>query len=286
MNRVGIYGYECTKEATFENYKIIPKYTCYREVKKLASDPNTYHLTAVLEIYENVDVRELIFMLEGVLSFIEHRDVIIDNRLHTDEDVNNLADDFPTTIKAQKRHNGGGATIITDAISSKSRQQFISLAMNKLSDLSTTERKTFRSAFYKTIEVFRGRKCFVDISYYLKFSALESLARVVLDDYSKSCAPAIAKLLKRYGFDIKQENLKAPRQSVMTYVELRNALFHNGLIEARVLRDGIQVEYKLSEYSSTFSRLLPLVIIKYIEFDDGYINWNSWLDREAFKVRL
>jgi len=163
MNRVGIYGYECTKEAVFENYRIIPKYTSHREVKSLASDPNTYHLTAVLEISDNVEVRELIFMLEAVLSFIEHRDVIINNRLHNDEDVHNLPDDFPITIKVHKRHNGGGATIISDVISSKSREQFIGLAMNKLSDLSTTERKTFRSAFYKTIEVFRGRECFVDI---------------------------------------------------------------------------------------------------------------------------
>lgn len=284
MNRIGVYGYECTKEAIFENYRMIPKYTSYSKVKKLASDPNTYHLTAILEISGNVDIRELIFMLEGVLSFIEHRDVIITNRLHTDENVNNLAEDFPTTIKAHKRHNGGGATIIADAISSKSRQQFISQAMSKLSDLSTTESKTFRSAFYKTIEVFRGRECFVDISYYLKFSALESLARAVLDDYSKSSAPPIAKLLKTYGFDIKQENLQEPHQSVMTYVELRNSLFHEGLFEARVQRDGNLVVYKLSEYSSTFSRLLPLVMIKYIGFDDGYINWNSWLDREAFKA--
>ena len=94
MNRVDVYGYECTKEAVFENYRIIPIYTSHSEVKILVSDPNTYHLTAVLEISDNVNVRELIFMLEAVLSFIEHRDVIINNRLHNDEDVNNLADGF------------------------------------------------------------------------------------------------------------------------------------------------------------------------------------------------
>ena len=28
---------------------------------------------------------------------------------------------------------------------------------------------------------------------------------------------------------------------------------------------------------------LNLVILKAVEFDDGHINWNSWIDRQPFK---
>lgn len=284
MNRLGVYGYECTKEAAFENYRIIPRHTNYSEVKKMASDPNAYHLTAILEVSKEIDFKELAFLLETILSFIDHRDVIIANMLSPEEDVNRLSDNFPVKINSHKRHNGGGATIIYDAISRDSRRNFIDLAMRKLSDTSTIEGKALRSAFFKVVEVFRGRECFVDISYYLRFSALESLARAILNDYSKPCAEPIARLLTRYGFDVKQESLKSPHKSVMTYVELRNSLFHNGLFEACVSRNGNRYVYKMSEYGDSFSRLVPLALIKCIEFDDGYINWDSWLDRQAFNA--
>lgn len=283
MIKIGIYGYECTKETSCSGYKIIPKYTQHSVVKKLVSDPHKYHLTAILEIDKNHNNDELIFLLEAILSFIEHRDVIIQNQLHPQEDLNNLFNDYPLVIDAHKQDNGGGAKIISDVFSCESRENFINLAMRKLADNSTAETKAFRKAFFKTIEVFRSRESFIDISFYLRFSALESLARAIFNDYSKSYAPAIAKLLTTYNFDIKQENLKEPHKSVMTYVELRNALFHNGLLEVCVSRDGKEYSYKQSDFSSTFARLIPLVMIKYIEFDDGYINWNSWLDRQAFK---
>ena len=284
MERIGVYGYECSVEMSFDNFNLIPVNNNFSEVKKLASDNDTYHLTAILEVSGSHKLRDLVFDLEAVLSFIDHRDVLIRNVLHKSEEFNNLEADFPLKINAHKRRSGGSSNIISDVFNKESRHSFIHLAMNKLSDSEDPENKVFRSAFFKTVEVFRGRECFIDISYYLRFSALESLARVIYNDYtSRTCATPIAKLLIEYGFDIKQENLKEPYKSVTTYVELRNALFHNGSFEVTVKRNGNQLVYKLSEYSSVFSRLILLVMIKYIGFDDGSINWNSWLDRIAFK---
>ncbi|PDO51829.1 hypothetical protein AWE29_22630, partial [Escherichia coli] len=39
---------------------------------------------------------------------------------------------------------------------------------------------------------------------------------------------------------------------------------------------------KLSDYYSNLNLLLPLVLMKYIGFDDGLINWDSWIDYEPF----
>lgn len=285
MVRVGIYGYECSVEMIFDEFKIIPVNTDFNAVKKLSSDNQNYHLTAILEINKIQDVNNFIFNLEAILAFIDHRDVVIQNFLKKSEEPHTLNLDFPRVLLSPKRLNGGGKTIMSDAFVKDSRRDFINLAMKKLLTPENQIDHTFRSAFFKTIEVFKGRECFIDISYYLRFSALESLSRAASNDYeSKNCATPIAKLLVGYSFDIQQDNLKNPHKSVFTYVSLRNALFHNGCFEATVNRDGEQITYKLSEYSSTLTRLIPLVMIKYIGFDDGYINWNSWLDSEGFKA--
>ncbi|TOE71168.1 hypothetical protein CGJ38_22400, partial [Vibrio parahaemolyticus] len=85
-------------------------------------------------------------------------------------------------------------------------------------------------------------------SYYLLFSGLESFCRAILDDYkSKNCATPITRVLVGYGFDVKQENLDSHHKSVMTYVHLRNALFHNGQLE-KTTKNGDT--FKLTDYFS------------------------------------
>ncbi|WP_318370184.1 hypothetical protein [Enterobacter sp.] len=285
MVRFGIYGYECTKPITFSYIKIIPLYTTFKESNTLAKDERTYFLTAFLEIDDaNISTSEIkhyIHTLEAVLSFIEHRDVIISNQLRSHEQHNNLDDDYPRKIETHIRKNGGGCVIINDVFSPSSREIFIQKSMALLLTERSTVNDAFRKAFFKTIEVFRARESFVDISYYLLFSALESLCRAIEDDYTSKCvATPISRVLTKYGFDFKQENPKDFKKSVMTYVHLRNELFHNGSLRAETKSGDI---FEMKDYYVFLHRLMPLVLIKYIGFDDGRINWNSWLDRMHFK---
>ncbi|CAH1455676.1 hypothetical protein B6J47_00965 [Klebsiella pneumoniae] len=288
MIRLGIYGYECTKEYKFNDFKITPLYKRHSESYKLAKDKDAYHLTAFVE-YINGNTKKLNIMnlrseihdLEAVLSFIDHRDVIISNELREHETYDNLDMDYPRKIISHQRKNGGGCVIINDAFSSDSRETFIALTMKQLQSESNPINESFRKAFFKTIEVFRARESFIDISYYLLFSALESLCRAKQNDYKSKCsATPIKNVLTEYGFDIKQENKKEPCKSIMTYVHLRNALFHNGELTAKT-NDGDIFEMK--DYYPALHRLLPLILIKHIGFDDNRINWNSWLDRIPFK---
>ncbi|ENW7727229.1 TPA: hypothetical protein QIW90_001942 [Klebsiella variicola] len=287
MLRFGIYGYECTKQITYANVKIIPLYTTFKEANTLSKDNNAYNLTAFLEISKNnntemtlTETREVIHKLEAVLSFIDHRDVIISNQLRHNETYNNLEDDYPRKIETHVRKNGGGCVIINDTFCPKSRELFIEKTMTLLLSEDTPITEAFRKAFFKTIEVFRAKESFVDISYYLLFSALESLCRAIENDYTSKCvATPIKNVLINYGFDIKQDNPQNPQKSVMTYVHLRNALFHNGSLTATT-KAGIV--FKMKDYYAPLHRLLPLVLIKYTGFDDGKINWNSWLDRIPF----
>jgi hypothetical protein len=288
MIRIGIYGYECTKEAIFDTYKIIPVSNEHSKVSKLSSSQNTYNLTAFLEVDNEtiIDLRQLIFDLEAVLSFIDQKDIIVSNELNDSEEYDQLGEDYPKFLNGHYRHNGGGKVIMSDASSKDSRKSFIDLAMTKLTDRADSNNETFRSAFFKTIEVFRAKEPFTDVSYYLMFSALESLSRAVFNDYSsRNCAEPIAKLLRQYDFDIFQDNTTNLYKSVSTYVHLRNALFHNGKFEADVNFNGSITKLKLSTYYPLFKMLMPLVLMKYIGFDDGHINWNRWIDRMMFKPK-
>jgi hypothetical protein len=64
-------------------------------------------------------------------------------------------------------------------------------------------------------------------------------------------------------------------RSVSTYTHLRNALFHKGIFETKVNINGSIIKLELSNFYSPFQRHLPLFMMRYIGFDDGYINWGE-----------
>ena len=61
-----------------------------------------------------------------------------------------------------------------------------------------------------------------------------------------------------------------------------NALFHNGAFEKPILENGREVVLELARYADYLGRLVPDVLLKVLGFDDQLINWNRWLDRQAF----
>lgn len=285
MKSYGIYGYEISRPAEFDGFRLTPLTDNYTEIRNKASDLDNYHLTGFLEIDEIrfSDIRALIFDLQGVLSFIDQKNVIVTNLLRENETFENLDEDYPTKLTALKRINGGGNVILGDTFSSNSRSDFITMALAKLKE-SDAENGAFRGAFFKSIEVFRGSDSFIDVNYYLLFSVLESLSRFHLNDYtSKNCSTPIAKFLEPFGFDISQDNTRELVKSVSTYTHIRNALFHNGKFECEVNINGQMEKITISKYYSQFNMLIPLIMLKYIGFDDGHINWNCWLDRMPFR---
>lgn len=287
MIRYGIYGYEISVANELEGFKLVPYCDDYSSVKKLASDLDNYNLTGFLEIDDDnkvTDEGSLIFDLQAVLSFVDQKSVIITNSLHDDESYTNLGDDYPQVLTAYKRTNGGGGLILGDTFSRNSRRDFIAKALVRLSDKSDNSNESFRGAFFRSVETFRGSGGFIDVDYYLLFSALETLCRSYCGDYkTRNCSVPITKVLIEYGFDVSQNNPKELIKAVSTYARLRNALFHNSRLEWEGKIGNQMIVLRLTEYFSPFRRLVPLVIMKAIEFDDGHINWNSWLDRMSFK---
>ncbi len=139
MKNYGIYGYEISRPAEFDGFRLIPLTDDYTDVRGKASDLDNYHLTGFLEIDETQtpDIRALIFDIQGVLSFIDQKNVIVSNLLREHEAFDNLDEDYPTKLTALKRINGGGKVILGDAFNSNSRREFITMALAKLKESDT-----------------------------------------------------------------------------------------------------------------------------------------------------
>lgn len=228
------------------------------------------------------NISQLLFDLSAVLSFIEQKNVIIAHSLKEDETPSTFGDDFPTSLDI-KRKRGPGQIIMEDCFSKHGRSEFIQLAIDKLSDNITTDQNPFRTAFFKSMVSFRDNINYVDVNYYLSFSALESLCRYIQDDYNARKAPQIiTTTLQNYGFNVSKTDNALPQRNIMHYCALRNSLFHKGDYIAYTKKDDPDSIIYLKNYSSSLRLLLSLFIMKYIGFDDNHINWDSWIDRQPF----
>ncbi|OZA22122.1 MAG: hypothetical protein B7X93_13120 [Hydrogenophilales bacterium 17-61-9] len=285
MNVVcGIYGYQITCPIDLPGLRIEPRTSDHQQAERWARDLDSYQLTAILKATSISG--DLLFNLEAVLSFVERLDVLISSpEEQTSED--SFAQ-FSPSITTHRRSNGGGAVIGEDAFFRSSRSLFISKALERLQDQRFCGETQFNILFFKCVETFRQRKPFVEVSYFLLYSGLESYARSVTEDRSINSSIPIYKLLTRpeYGFDVHQE-LKSSgdnRRAVATYTCLRNALFHNSKFMATGKDEkGAEVKLDMNDHLFNIWQLVALVILKAVEFDDGHINWNSWIDQQPFK---
>lgn len=276
----GIYGYQITRTIDLSGLRIEPRTTDYQQAKQWARNLDSYELTAVLK-GDSIS-EDFLFNLEAVLSFIEHLDVVISSPIEQTED--DPFAHFSKSITTHKRNSGGGAVIGEDTFFPSSRTVFISNALDRLQDRDFCERTQFNILFFKCVETFRQRKPFIEVTYFLLYSGLESYARLVVNDRSnRNSSQPICKLLIGYGFDVQIERPSDLKRAVSTYTHLRNALFHNSEFTATINTNGTLIELKLFDYLFNLSQLVSLVVLKAVGFDDGHINWNSWIDRQPFK---
>jgi len=251
------------------------------EAHEKARDKSKYHLTAVI-VGDRIDDL-LAFRLEAILSFIEHLDVIVTDPIEVG--ASNPFEAFPSTLPTHGRHDGGGATLMEDMFIGNSRAKFIGACLEHLEDEARSARTRFGDLLFKKVETFRQRRPLVEVSYFLLYSGLEAHARAVTNDPSSrhSSSVPITNLLVGYGFDVSVERPADLKRAMSTYTHLRNALFHNAQLEAEVNINGHITVLKLRDYYVELLLLVSLVVFKAVPFDDGHINWNSWIDRQPFK---
>ncbi|EHR7860903.1 hypothetical protein ACWLRU_003051 [Vibrio parahaemolyticus] len=286
MIKLGIYGYECCELVEGKDFTITPIYSSLYQVTKLASDRHNYHLTAYVEFKEHlVDLKMAIKCLEGVLSFIDQRDVIIYNPVRLFEDETQC---YPDKIVLQKRHVGASKLLPSDLQYPNLRSSAIRMLYEKLRDKKAPDYETFGTAFFKCIETFRGRECFLDINYFLLFSALEALSKA--NSREKVQAEiSITNFLKDLGFQVEQtvnkeraQNLQDTISCIDCYVQLRNKAFHHGELSTRHTQWHFEME--LSYYYPYFRALLPLVLLRYVGFQHESIELSRWTSNDRIMI--
>lgn len=278
----GLYGIQITRPIKVRGLTFEPITNDHRKAEKLARDLDVYHLTAMVS-GESLDP-ELCFKLEAVLSFIEHLDVLISTPIQRPPMSESATAVFPKSLATQRRNNGGGAVVGVDTFFHESRAKFIELALERLSDDTFCNSTKFNTLFYKCVETFRQRRPFLEISYFLLYSGLESFARAVKKNRtSKNSSEPIYQLLESYGFKVYLEKPSELSRAISTYTHLRNALFHNSEFQTTVPMNGSHVQLNTTEYFYNLSMLVSLTIMKAIQFDDDHINWDAWIDRQLFK---
>jgi hypothetical protein len=276
----GIYGFSITKPFVVAGLRFVPAHASFQDAKESARDLRQYNLTAAIVAHSLS--AEILFRLEAVLSFVEHLDVVITEPEELGGD-DPLAQ-FDRTLRVGRRHNGGGAVIGEDTFFPMSRPTFIERALQRLGDDSHCESTGYRTLFFKVTETFRQRKPFIDVSYFLLFTGLETYVRKTLNGATASdTARLLSQRLRAMGFNVHAFSASHPERSMNTYVRLRDALFHNSAFEATAKSGGVVTTYRLTEYFGQFKILMALVVIKATEFDDGHLNWDAWIDRQLFK---
>lgn len=274
-----IYGFEITRPISFGTCRIEPITNSYEKARTLARDLEAYHLTATL-LGDTLPEDER-FRLEGVLSFIEHLDVIVFPASQLIGDAEPVASKLPAILRRQRRNSGGGAVIGEDTFFRQSRADFLALAMSKLGDERFCKSTKFDTLLFKCVETFRQRSPFLEITYFLLFSGLESFARACLNDTkTRNASKPIYRLLNSYGLSVLLDDPNNLPRSIATYTRLRNSLFHNSDFRAIVSIGGTDIQLDASAYLFHLSMLISLTILKAVGFDDGHTNWDAWIDRQ------
>ena len=274
MFTVGIYGFTLTKITHFSFGTMYPIETSFLKLKKYRQDKGKLYLTALLEldIIDKSETDDIIFHLEKILSFIEQRAVFIRHQLNNKTHKFDLPIDYPLFITPNINLSSSGEIILEDCFSKNSRRYFIELAINKI---IIARDRPFTTILHKNVLVFSNPINYLDVSYYLLFSGLESLVRERENDFKSNITPIMYRYLKKHGFNINQQNNKHHDISLDIYCSLRNALFHNGQFQTMPMKRGSKtISFALKDFYSQFKRLNCLVILKEAEFSDHHINWN------------
>lgn len=272
MGTYGIYGYGVTRNTSLSFGEIIPLQRTFKEINSKIKNKDKLELTGFINL-EGLNEKEeesYLFHLEIVLSFIEQRKVLIRHKLKKHESYDCLDSDYPLGITPWFTLSPGGSVIIEDSFSKNSRRNFIDVATNKM---AFHEDKEFIQIIHKNVLTFSNPQNFVDVNYYLFFSGLEALARKRTSFTGNNTAQALFGYLKDTFF-IKQQHNDNYLISLDSYVELRNSIFHNGKLVAKLKNRPFEQEVSLKDLYSCFKRLNVLSILRDAGFDDGYINWD------------
>lgn len=285
----GIYGLNFTRFVSVAGVELMPRFTEPREARTHATSQSTFWLTGVGRIpvapgrADYHCTTQQLFDLAATLTFLEQQNVVVSAPVEDphESDLSALMPMFVDRLPLTMARPSHGSLLIDDSTDPDPRFRFLDLCLRKLHATSTPPADAFRGAFFRVAEVWRLSQPFVDMTYYLAFSALESLARSHLGK-TDTAPTVIRKYLKSLGFDVAAVHPTEGFRSVGRYVRLRNSLFHNAVRQDTYNENGRLFSLELSEYEPRLLQLVADVVLKELGYTDRYINWDRWIDHQPF----
>lgn len=286
----GIYGFNFFKPITVRDVSFIPLYENPTEVQDKANDKRIFHLTGYGKFEADISTPfddgakwlDKISLLQDALTVCEQQWILTSEHVNIliDRTVEESVGTLPRAFNLYQQRWTRGPLIAPQGLYPNDRQDFLNFCIEKLEDEKFDKQTDFRKAFYRQIETLRLRRRFTEIDYYLTFSALELLARKYHNDYKPGeVAALITPFLNSLGFQI-------TKTEVQEWADLRNVLFHAGRFESEKKRGGktiIVTEQEAFTIANSLNLLLPDVLLKLIQYDNGHINWNRWRDGMPFQ---
>jgi hypothetical protein len=282
----GVYGFEITRPIVLPGLELTPIYENDHEAQRAARQKGQFNLTCLGRLdsaslaFSGGNIEHVLFDLEAALTVCEQQYVVVTRGYPDELDV--IREQLPNELAMAHPRHTPGELIQSDAFSRDSRREYLDRCLSAL-DEAEGQRVQLRKGLHKYAEIWRLREPFIDLTYYLTFSTLEGMSRAWLARSNGSAEEAMALFLRdRCEFDVGQNRPGQRERAMSTYAHLRNALFHNGMLETRVVENGTTVTFRITEYAHKLERLLGLALLRMIKFDDGRTNWNQWLDRQPF----
>jgi len=205
--RFGIYGFAHTLPMTLPQLTLWPMLDTSQASYEKARSKTEYFLTSVgVATGSPTDgqVRQLLFDLQASLTFCQQQSVLIPDfrGVKTGGRPSSIRPGFPKRIPNYIGTRGTGILVGDDRIFVNSRADFVRLCMQRLGNDQFCGHTGFRQALFYATQALAAPMRYVEIDYYLHFSALEMLSRRYCQDSTSKAPVVLAKFLKdkwRFG---------------------------------------------------------------------------------------
>lgn len=279
---IGVYGYDISYLLKLQSFHLTPITEISEEARRLATNQKEFKLTAIVSLTETAmslssgALDRCLHDLEAALIFCQQQWIKLSHGGDY-KDLKDALNRMPSDLGVLQYRPCTRELIMPKF---DLRERLLNLCLEKLADEKFDEKTHFRKAFFRNVESLRLNVGFVDLTYYLTFSALEMMARRSGSDYDSSASKVLYQFLHgKYNFDVYQDCPRKGARSLQRYACLRNALFHNGNWQCEANENGQKIILKLEDYISNLERLLPDVLLRVIDYDDEFIHWERWIDR-------
>lgn len=320
----GIYNFCFNHKIISKDFILHPFYKKFTDAKKFSNETSFYNLTGFLECRQDSDekIRDLIFHLSAVLTFIQQQNVIIANTFDSFQTDKADLKRFRDYIITEKRNWNQFAFRNDNDFDNAINKVYEKIISNN--DPCNTKSKNFfddnyhkeyASLIFKNIEKFKMSKPFVEITYFLVFSALESFCKAyiknvlnesVCNDVNYNIAKVLNSLkipfvfsdcsgkfeMNKYNENDKTNENDFFKSSIRTYTGLRNALFHSNKFFEYFDEEGkyppnnndsehliFKHKIKVTDCCYNLHKLVMYVGLKCAGFDSDIYNWSSWWKR-------